>query len=211
LQEWADDLEQMEDKHRHFSHLYGLYPGNVISAKRTPELVDPVKKVLEQRGDGGTGFSRAWKMSLWARLYDGNRANKIFQGYIKDQCYPSLFAKCFTPLQVDGSFGVTAGVTEMLMQSHEGVIDLIPALPDEWRDGSFNGVCARGAFELKFSWKEKIVTSVEILSKSGQYCRLRAGSLITVTSNGKRVKVTKYPDGSIRFNAEKGKIYKLAK
>ena len=108
LQEWADDLEQMEDKHRHFSHLYGLYPGNVISAKRTPELVDPVKKVLEQRGDGGTGFSRAWKMALWARLYDGNKANKIFQGYIKEQCYPSLFAKCFTPLQVDGSSGVNS-------------------------------------------------------------------------------------------------------
>ena len=211
LQEWADDLEQMEDKHRHFSHLYGLYPGNVISAKRTPELVDPVKKVLEQRGDGGTGFSRAWKMSLWARLYDGNKANKIFQGYIKDQCYPSLFAKCFTPLQVDGSLGVSAGVTEMLMQSHEGVIDLLPALPDEWREGSFNGICARGAFELKFSWKDKTVTYVEILSKAGHPCRLRAGSLSSVTSNGKRVKVSKYPDGSIGFETKRGNVYKLGK
>ncbi len=209
LQEWADDLAQMEDKHRHFSHLYGLYPGNVISAKRTPELIDPVKKVLEQRGDGGAGFSRAWKMSLWARLYDGNRANKIFQGYIKDQCYPSLFAKCFTPLQVDGSFGVSAGITEMLIQSHEGVIDLIPALPDEWLKGSFNGVCARGGFELKFKWENKIITSVEVLSKAGQVCRIKAGSPSSVSNNGKKVKTTKYPDGSIEFETKTGNIYKL--
>jgi alpha-L-fucosidase 2 len=211
LQEWSDDLDQMEDKHRHFSHLYGLYPGNVISAKRTPDLIDPVKKVLEQRGDGGAGFSRAWKMSLWARLYDGNRAYKIFQGYINDQCYPQLFAKCYTPLQVDGSFGVTAGITEMLIQSHEGVIDLLPALPDDWPDGSFNGVCARGAFELKFSWKAKAVTSVEILSKAGKSCRLNAGNLSFVTNNGKKVKVTKYPDGSLEFDTEPLKIYKLGK
>jgi alpha-L-fucosidase 2 len=172
-------------------------------------LIDPVKKVLEQRGDEGTGFSRAWKMSLWARLYDGNRAYKIFRGYIKDQCYPQLFAKCYTPLQVDGSFGVTAGITEMLIQSHEGVIDLLPALPDEWSEGSFNGVCARGAFELSFSWKDKVLTSVEILSKAGQPCRLRAGKLNSVTENGKKVKVTKYPDGSTGFDTKPGKIYRL--
>jgi alpha-L-fucosidase 2 len=211
LQEWSDDLAQMEDKHRHFSHLYGLYPGNVISAKRTPELTDPVKKVLEQRGDGGTGFSRAWKMSLWARLYDGNRAYKIFQGYINDQCYPQLFAKCYTPLQVDGSFGVTAGITEMLIQSHEGVIDLLPALPDEWTDGSFNGVCARGAFELKFSWKAKAVISVEILSKAGQSCRIYVDRLRSVTENGKKIKVIKHSDGSVEFETRPGKIYRLDK
>ena len=211
LQEWADDLEQMEDKHRHFSHLYGLYPGNVISAKRTPELVVPVKKVLEQRGDGGTGFSRAWKMSLWARLYDGNKANSIFKGYIKEQCYPSLFAKCFTALQVDGSFGVTAGITEMLIQSQEETIELLPALPDEWSSGSFNGVCARGAFELKFAWKEKLITEVEILSKGGQYCRIKAGTLTKVSCNGKNIKTTKYADGSIGFTTEQGNSYKLGK
>jgi alpha-L-fucosidase 2 len=211
LQEWADDLEQMEDKHRHFSHLYGLYPGNVISAKRTPELVEPVKKVLEQRGDEGAGFSRAWKMNLWARLYDGNRANKIFKGYIKDQAYPQLFAKCFTPLQIDGSIGVTAGITEMLVQSHEGVIELLPALPDEWSDGAFDGVCARGGFELKFSWKNKIVNQTEILSKSGGLCRINTGALTVVTNNGKKVPITKYPDGSIGFSTKAGNTYKLAK
>jgi len=211
LQEWTDDLAQMEDKHRHFSHLYGLYPGNVISAKRTPELVLPVKKVLEQRGDGGTGFSRAWKMSLWARLNDGNRANSIFHGYIKDQCYPQLFAKCYTPLQVDGSLGVSAGITEMLIQSNEGVIDLLPALPDEWSEGSIKGVCARGAFELNFSWKNSVLTSVEVLSKAGQLCRIDAGSLNYVTCNGKRVKVIKCSNGLLEFETKPDNTYKLSK
>lgn len=209
LQEWMDDLAQMEEKHRHFSHLYGLYPGNVISARRTPSLVDPVKKVLEQRGDGGTGFSRAWKMCLWARLYDGNRAYQIFKGYIKEQCYPQLFAKCYTPLQVDGTLGVTAGITEMLIQSHEGVIDLLPALPDEWNEGSFSGVCARGAFELKFEWKEKKVTFAEVLSRTGQPCRVKAGRVNSVTENGRKIRVTKYPDGSIGFSTTPGMVYKL--
>lgn len=209
LQEWSEDFEQAEDKHRHFSHLYGLYPGNVISAKRTPELVDPVKKVLEQRGDGGTGFSRGWKMNLWARLYDGNRANEIFEGYIREQCYPQLFAKCYTPLQVDGSLGVTAGIAEMLMQSHEGVIDLLPALPDEWPEGSIKGICARGNFELDFAWKGKSLIKVEVLSKAGQICRINAGNLKSVTTNGKKVKVARHADGSISFKTRPESIYIL--
>jgi alpha-L-fucosidase 2 len=207
LQEWTDDLEQMEDKHRHFSHMYGLYPGNVISARNTPELIGPVKKVLEQRGDGGTGFSRGWKMALWARLNDGNRANSIFKGYIKEQCYVSLFAKCFKPLQVDGSFGVTAGITEMLIQSHEGIIDLLPALPSEWAEGEFTGVCARGGFELSFSWKKTKLDKVEILSKSGKSCRINAGKEVRVLSNNKKVKIKKYRDGSIEFPTLKGSQY----
>jgi alpha-L-fucosidase 2 len=189
LQEWTEDYEQLEDKHRHFSHLYGLYPGNVISAKRTPELVEPVKKVLEQRGDGGTGFSRGWKMALWARLNEGDRANSIFKGYLKDQAYISLFAKCFTPLQVDGTFGVTAGITEMLIQSHEGVIELLPALPQEWSSGQFKGVKARGGFELDFEWANGALTSVKILSTAGNPCKIRL------------------PDGVKAFETEKGKWY----
>ncbi|MCP4452116.1 MAG: glycoside hydrolase family 95 protein, partial [Planctomycetes bacterium] len=176
LQEWSEDYEQLEEKHRHFSHMYGLYPGNVISAKRTPELVDGCKAVLEQRGDGGTGFSRGWKIALWARLYDSERAYKIFKGYIKEQAYMQLFSKCFTPLQVDGTFGVCAGITEMLMQSHEGVIDLLPALPQAWSQGQFSGVCARGAFELDIQWDHSQVTRVEVLSKQGQPCRINAGT-----------------------------------
>ena len=211
LQEWTEDYEQLEDKHRHFSHMYGLYPGNVISVNRTPELIDGCKRVLEQRGDGGTGFSRGWKMALWARLYDGERAHKIFKGYIKEQAYPQLFAKCYTPLQVDGTFGVTAGITEMLMQSHEGVIDLLPALPDNWSHGQFDGVCARGAFELDIEWCEGEITRVEVLSKRGRACRINPKVNMRVISEGKRIRSKKHKDGSIEFTTRAGETYTLVR
>jgi alpha-L-fucosidase 2 len=200
LQEWTGDLEQLEKEHRHLSHMYGLYPGNVISARRTPLLTEACRKTLEQRGDGGPGFSRAWKMSLWARLYDGNRANSIFKGYLNDQVYPQLFAKCYTPLQVDGSFGVTAGITEMLIQSHEGQVDLLPALPDEWESGSFNGVCARGAFDISMKWKNGKILSVSVLSKAGGICTINPKTPVTVTFKGRKISVKKLADGSISFN-----------
>jgi alpha-L-fucosidase 2 len=209
LQEWTEDYEQMEDKHRHFSHLYGLYPGNVISPSRTPEFIEPVKKVLEQRGDGGTGFSRGWKMALWARLNDGDRANSIFKGYLKEQCYASLFAKCGKPLQVDGSFGVPAGITEMLIQSHEGYIELLPALPTEWSEGEFEGVCARGGFELDFSWKRKELTSTKVLSKAGERFRLKTNNKVKVFLDGKPISVKKRPNKIIEFNTLKGKTYTI--
>ncbi|GAH41884.1 unnamed protein product, partial [marine sediment metagenome] len=120
LQEWFEDWAQLEKNHQHFAHLYGLYPGNVISPVKTPHLIKPVKEVLEQRGDGTTGWSRAWKMCTWARLHDGNRANKIFKGYLKEQCNQSLFSKCGVAMQVDATFGVSAAVNEMLVQSNEG-------------------------------------------------------------------------------------------
>jgi alpha-L-fucosidase 2 len=211
LQEWTEDLEQLEDKHRHFSHMYGLYPGNVLSIKRTPLFIDACKAVLEQRGDGGTGFSRGWKMALWARLYDGNRAHKIFKGYIKDQCYPQLFAKCFTPLQIDGTQGVAAGITEMLMQSHEGIIDLLPALPESWDSGRFEGVCARGGFELDMRWKDNAITELEILSKAGENCRIDAGGRFRVMKDGRNIRVKIYNDGSFEFKTIKGEVYKLVK
>lgn len=207
LQEWAEDYGQMEANHRHASHLYGLYPGNVISIDRTPELIEPVKKVLELRGDGASGWSRAWKTNLWARLGDGDRANKIFKGYLDEQCFVSLFAMCGKPMQVDGTLGITAGISEMLVQSHEGYIDLLPALPTEWSYGRFDGVIARGGFELDFSWKDKAVTSLEILSKAGMPFRIKTGNKIKVFSNGKSVKVTKQPDQILEFNTEKGETY----
>lgn len=209
LQEWTEDYEQLEEKHRHFSHLYGLYPGHVISAKRTPELIDGCKAVLAQRGDGGTGFSRGWKMALWARLYDGEHAYKIFKGYIREQAFPQLFAKCFKPLQVDGSFGVTAGITEMLMQSHEGVIDLLPALPAAWRAGAFNGVCARGAFTLDMQWREGRIHRVEVLSKKGGPCRIHPRVKVEITAESKQLKSKIHRDGSIEFNTTAGGRYTL--
>lgn len=207
LQEWTEDYGQLEEKHRHFSHLYGLYPGNVISLRNTPELVEPVKKVLEQRGDGGTGFSRGWKMALWARLNDGDRANSIFKGYIREQCYPSLFAKCVTPLQVDGSLGVTAGITEMLIQSQEGIIELLPALPEEWKEGRFEGVCARGGFELDMQWKEKRMTRLVLLSKAGMPCRVNAQGIKDVLNRGTSVVFTVMADNTVVFETTAGESY----
>ncbi len=207
LQEWADDWKSLEKNHRHFSHMYGLYPGKILYEKRTPALIDSYKKVLEERGDASTGFSRAWKMALWARLGDGNRANKIYKGYLKEQSCTSLFALCGRSLQVDGNFGVTAAFTEMLMQSHDGFIKLLPALPDEWSEGTFKGVCARAAFELDFAWKNKVVTQLKIKSKAGEVCRLEYKPGLMISSNGKNIKFKKLPNGLVEFQTSTGNVY----
>ncbi len=207
LQEWADDWKSLEKNHRHFSHMYGLYPGKVLYEKRTPALIESYKKVLEERGDASTGFSRAWKMALWARLGDGNRSNKIYKGYLKEQCCTSLFALCGRSLQVDGSFGVTAAVTEMLMQSQDEFIKLLPALPDEWSEGEFKGLCARGGFELDFAWKNKMITQLKILSKAGEVCRIEFKPAMKISSNGKKISFKKLPDGNVEFKTLKNAVY----
>ena len=207
LQEWADDWKSLEKNHRHFSHMYGLYPGKVLYEKRTPALIESYKKVLEERGDASTGFSRAWKMALWARMNDGNRANKIYKGYLKDQSCTSMFALCGRALQVDANFGVSAAVTEMLMQSHDGFIKLLPALPYEWSEGAFKGVCARGAFELDFTWENKTLKQLSILSKAGEVCRLEYKPGLKISNNGKNIKYKKLPNGLVEFQTIKGSIY----
>jgi alpha-L-fucosidase 2 len=207
LQEWADDWKSLEKNHRHFSHMYGLYPGKVLYEKRTPALIEAYKKVLEERGDASTGFSRAWKMALWARLGDGNRSNKIYKGFIKEQSCTSLFALCGKAPQVDGTFGVTAAITEMLMQSHDGFIKLLPALPDDWQTGTFIGVCARGAFELDFTWKNKQITQLKITSKAGELCRLEAKPNIKISNKGKAITFNKLAGGNIEFKTIKGEVY----
>ncbi len=128
----------------------------------------------------------------------------------EEQAYPQLFAKCYTPLQVDGTLGVTAGITEMLVQSHEGIIDLLPALPDEWDNGSFNGVCVRGGFELNYSWEKGELVSLEIISKAGENCKINPGLTGTdykVFSNKKRIRVKMHNDGSIEFPTIQGNKY----
>lgn len=209
LQEWADDWKSLEENHRHYSHMYGLYPGKVLYEKRTPALIESYKKVLDKRGDASTGWSRAWKMALWARMNDGNRANKIYKGYLKDQCTASFFALCGRALQVDGSFGVTAAVTEMLMQSHDGFIKLLPALPDEWSEGNFKGVCARGAFELDFAWKNKTIIRLSILSKAGEVCRIEYKTGLKIMSDGKIIKFKKLSNGLVEFQTMKGRVYQV--
>lgn len=207
LQEWIDDSKSLEKNHRHFSHLYGVYPGRVLWDKRTPELIQAYKNVLEERGDGGTGWSRSWKMALWARLGDGNRANNIFKGYLKEQSCAQLFALCGKAMQVDGTLGATAAISEMLVQSHEGFIRLLPALPDEWKTGGFNGVCTRGGFELDFSWADGRVTDLKIISKAGETCRIKIGQPFSVESQGQTVRTAESSNGVVEFPTTSGCTY----
>ncbi len=209
LQEWADDWKSLEKNHRHFSHLYGLYPGRVLWDKRTPALVEAYKKVLNERGDGGKGFSMAWKMALWARLGDGNRANKIFKGYLNEQSCSQMFALCGKSLQVDGSLGMTAAITEMLIQSQDGTIDLLRALPDEWKSGELKGARVRGAFELDLRWADLQVTSLKVTSKAGLPFRLRTDRLVQLTTNGKAAQSKNPVNGVIEFPTEKNGTYLL--
>ncbi|WP_027382376.1 glycoside hydrolase family 95 protein [Epilithonimonas caeni] len=194
LQEWAEDWDNPKDNHRHVSHLYGLFPSNQINPFTTPELLEASKTVLLHRGDVSTGWSMGWKVNLWAKLLDGNHANKLIKDQLslvekdgwgsKGGTYPNLF-DAHPPFQIDGNFGCTSGITEMLLQTQNGFIDILPALPDEWKNGKIAGLKTYGGFEISIIWENNKAKEIIIKSNLGGNCRIRIPNEMKLTGNVK--------------------------
>ena len=188
--EWSTDIDNPKDEHRHVNHLFGLHPGSTISPITTPELAEASKVVLNHRGDGATGWSMGWKLNQWARLHDGNRSYKLFGNLLKNGTADNLW-DIHPPFQIDGNFGGTAGIIEMLLQSHAGCIHLLPSLPDAWSSGCVKGLRARGGFTVDITWKNGKLKEADITADNKSACTVR------------------YGDETIKLNLKKGETYHI--
>ena len=211
VQEWKDDIDDPNNNHRHISHLVGLYPGTQINQKDTPELYEAAKVTMNHRGDGGTGWSKANKINLWARLLDGDRAHRLLENQLTTSTLENLF-DTHPPFQIDGNMGAVSGMAEMLVQSHLGTINPLPALPTAWDDGSFDGLKARGNFEVSANWNNNSLNLLKIKSGSGNDCYLEYPGIteaIITDANGNKITPEVVSENVVKFPTEVNGEYKI--
>jgi alpha-L-fucosidase 2 len=219
LQEWYKDFDEVDPHHRHVSQLYALHPAREITPLGTPELAQAARRTLELRGDGGTGWALAWKVNMWARLLDGNHAYTLFRNLLrltKDNdpawgghggAYPNLF-DAHPPFQIDGNFAGTAGVVEMLLQSQNDELHLLPALPDAWAEGSVRGLVGRGNYVVDISWREHKLASASVLARSGGRCTIRTATPVAIPELKLRSKKSSL-GYTLSFDARRGSRYRI--